>query len=244
MTALGVRYAEPEWLLWEEMSLDGVGRADAIAINAYPSSGHVVHGFEVKASRADWRRELKTMRKSNGAFVYCHRWYLVTLPGIVDRPELPQGWGLLEMREKDGIDTLFQTVKPAVLTPLKHFSTSHYLAMARRTRRKEVEDVHRAVEMAAEYRRGFAAGQGDAKLVARHDADRDRDKLDALRAFEDAVGQPLYRFNVGRIATAVRWALQHEGQLERHVGYARQQAQRFLVETAWAERGEEPADTF
>lgn len=82
----------------------GAGRtADAIAMNAWPSRGLEVHGFEVKATRADWLRELRQPAKAESVFAFCDRWWLVTpdvAPPIVTPLELPGGWGHIVVKPK------------------------------------------------------------------------------------------------------------------------------------------------
>lgn len=68
--------------------------ADFVAIDGWESKGHVLHGHEVKVSRADWLHELKQPEKAGAFLPYMHYWWLVTLPGIV-RDDLPEGWGLM-----------------------------------------------------------------------------------------------------------------------------------------------------
>ena len=64
--ALMDTYKEPEWYLGFEVGnstgADCRRHADAVAINAYPSRGFEVRGFEIKVSRSDlqsygWTRD-------------------------------------------------------------------------------------------------------------------------------------------------------------------------------------------
>lgn len=68
--------------------------ADALVIDLWPSSGHLIHGFEVKVSRGDWLTELRDPTKAEAFKAYCHRWWLVAPDGVV-HDDLPDGWGLL-----------------------------------------------------------------------------------------------------------------------------------------------------
>jgi hypothetical protein len=85
--ALRARFCAPEWALFFEVG-DATGAqhrrwADAVAMNLYPSRGLEVHGFEVKVSRSDWTKELKSPDKSGPVQQYCDRWWIVTPAGIV-----------------------------------------------------------------------------------------------------------------------------------------------------------------
>lgn len=99
--ALRKRYALPEWVLMEEVR-DAAGHAanrsaDGIAMSMWPSRGLEINGFELKASRSDWLRELKNPAKAEAIAAYCDRWWIVAMPGCVKPEELPAGWGLMEL---------------------------------------------------------------------------------------------------------------------------------------------------
>jgi hypothetical protein len=73
--------------------------ADFIAMDLWPSKGLEIHGHEVKVSRSDWLRELAEPEKAAEFMPYVNRWWLVVSdPAIIRAGELPDGWGLLEMR--------------------------------------------------------------------------------------------------------------------------------------------------
>lgn len=68
-------------------------RCDAIYVGFTSTSGRLLVGHEVKASRGDWLTELKSPGKADTWADQCHEWWLVTAPGIVADGELPDGWG-------------------------------------------------------------------------------------------------------------------------------------------------------
>lgn len=99
--ALRSRFCAPEWALFFEVG-DATGSqqrrwADAVAMNLYPSRGLEIQGFEVKVSRSDWTKELKTPEKSAPVQQYCDRWWVVTPAGIIKDGELPPTWGHYEV---------------------------------------------------------------------------------------------------------------------------------------------------
>lgn len=101
--ALLARFPLPEWAIFFEVS-NGTGhharrRADAVAMNCFPSRGMEIHGVEVKHFRSDWLRELKQPDKSTDVQQYCDRWWIATPPGVVKIEELPITWGLLELKD-------------------------------------------------------------------------------------------------------------------------------------------------
>lgn len=72
---------------------------DAVAMALWPSRGLVLHGIEIKVSRADWLRELKNPAKAEGfAGLVDYWWVAVADAKIVQPGELPDGWGLLVAR--------------------------------------------------------------------------------------------------------------------------------------------------
>jgi len=67
---------------------------DAIAVGMWQSSGRLIQGFEIKASRSDWLRELKDVTKADPFIEQCDRWWLVTADASIAKPdEIPLSWG-------------------------------------------------------------------------------------------------------------------------------------------------------
>jgi len=67
-------------------------------MSMWPSRGLEINGFEIKASRSDWLRELKNPAKAEAIAAYCDRWWIVALKDLVKIEELPAGWGLMELQ--------------------------------------------------------------------------------------------------------------------------------------------------
>jgi len=98
--ALRRRYEESspgEWLLLSEVFL-GDGHVDFVAVNLWRARGNRILGFEVKGSRGDWLAELRKPGKSEAGIHACDEWWLVAPRGLVRPDELPDGWGVLELR--------------------------------------------------------------------------------------------------------------------------------------------------
>lgn len=72
-------------------------RADAVYVGYTAASGRCLIGYEVKTSRADWRREIaRAANKADQWADQCHEWWIVVAdPLIVKDGELPPGWGLM-----------------------------------------------------------------------------------------------------------------------------------------------------
>jgi hypothetical protein len=74
-------------------------RIDVVAIGVWGKTDNLVHGFEVKVSRADLMAELRDLSKSEYAARACDRWWLVVAAGILrDDDPVPESWGILEQR--------------------------------------------------------------------------------------------------------------------------------------------------
>jgi len=90
----------PEWAYIEHVrdapGFDAQRTADALALSLWTSRGNELHGFEVKISRADWRREIAQPAKAEGWCAVVDRWWVVAPRGVVPRDELPATWGLME----------------------------------------------------------------------------------------------------------------------------------------------------
>lgn len=92
------RYDAPEWSLAFELASPDGRRADAVAVNTFPSRNFKVIGFEFKASRSDWLSEKNEGAKADYFVNAVDEWYVVAWSGVVKESELPEGWGLLELK--------------------------------------------------------------------------------------------------------------------------------------------------
>lgn len=110
--------------------------ADAIVADLWPSSGHLVHGFEVKVSRSDWLTELKDPEKAEAFKPYCDHWWLVVPDASIVRDDLPDGWGLMALT-KDG-QSLRQRVAAPKLdrVPMPFEMTAAWLRATAKTARR------------------------------------------------------------------------------------------------------------
>lgn len=97
--ALERKFDYPEWGLFFEVTGKNGKRADAIAYNLFPARNFKTIGFEVKASRSDWKSELEKPSKNDWFVGQVDEFYVVAAKkGIVKKRELPEGWGLYEMK--------------------------------------------------------------------------------------------------------------------------------------------------
>lgn len=229
-SALRARYAEPEWAIFFEVA-DSTGHrasggyADAVAMGLYPSRGLEVQGFEIKVSRADWRRELKKPHKAEPVFRYCDRWWLVTVPGVVKDGELPPTWGLLEIR-KDG------KLTPAVPAPTLTAAPIDKTFTAALLRRAGQCDARSLEVLVQERTQDLVTRHAQALAQAREQADRKRDRMqEKARAIQAATGIDMLGWSPpDEVARAIRFVLDRR-LLERHseIQELRDYAARFLA---------------
>lgn len=158
--------------------------ADAVAIGIWPSTGHQIHGFEVKVSRTDFLNEMKDPAKSQAIFKFCHRWSLATPPGLVKVDELPPNWGLVTFDGKS-----LRTVKQAPLLTPEPLSPGFVAALVRRA--GEVDDSlitaaqnKTRLEMEATFKQQME------QRVQRHSEDR-RGEFEAAVKFRDEMRMAL-----------------------------------------------------
>ncbi len=93
--ALHSKYRADQYLKIEEFDEFRTGRRiDFMAVSLVRSRPGV-HGIEIKVSRTDWLKEMRTAMKAD-AFYFCDYYYLASPPGIWQNGEVPSGWGIYE----------------------------------------------------------------------------------------------------------------------------------------------------
>jgi len=112
----------PPYVVVEEVApgtgFSGPNRyADVVALSTWPSRGLKLEGFELKASKADLRRELADPGKHRAVARYCDEWSLVVYRrSILEGLEIPAEWGILAVDDATG-EELETIRKPAKLSP-------------------------------------------------------------------------------------------------------------------------------
>lgn len=218
--ALAVRYALPEWVLSFEVA-NGTGvlktrSCDAMALNVYPSRGNVLLGFEIKVSRADWVRELRTPDKAEAYGHLCDQWWIVAPEGVVRDDELPHGWGLMILTDKGLRIRTGAADRPAAPWPRPFVA-----ALLRSHARPAGEELKRARQEGIAEGRARATAETEQRLEADRKARQNLDQR--LREFQAATGIDFAQLQWGdgdaallRVANDIRRArTQQRGALER-----------------------------
>lgn len=101
------RHEGSGWQVFTELP-NGTGgratrRADALAFGLWPSHRYEVHGYEIKQSRGDVRRELQDISKSDALGRFCDYWSLVVADlAIIKELLIPPTWGILVPERSGG----------------------------------------------------------------------------------------------------------------------------------------------
>ena len=173
--------------------------ADALVASVWPSRGLHLIGVEIKVSRSDWLKELRSPEKSTSIQNYCRHWYVATPPGIVEPGTLPTTWGLIEVSDKrTKIVTPAPTLEPQPLDML--FLCSVLRAVAEQSVAKR--ELQRMVEERVEEKLAFEAEIKGREL---------RDLKERIELFEKASGVKLETYQEGRIGKAVAMVRQAQG---------------------------------
>jgi hypothetical protein len=225
----------PEWVVIEQVrnqqgfgGRDPIRTFDALMVGLWESRGHPVHGFEVKVSKGDWKRELKAPDKADPLVRHVSYWWIAAPAGVVDPSTLPEGWGL-QVTDGKRLRTVREATKREPLPP----SWSMVAAIMKRAAEQVTDEAARR----AEYERGRKAGRTEAEEshAVRRVAD-ERDRLrEVIARFEQASGLDLPTWSAEhaeKLGAAVRTVMGDHGSPMRLIQQARSAAQRFLEETA------------
>jgi hypothetical protein len=168
-------------------------RADAIYVGFTSRQGRRLEGFEVKISRSDWLHELAQPEK--GAFWQdsCHRWWVVTIPGVVLEAELPEGWGLLVMSGRG--------LRPHVAATTRDVEPSWDAVRSIMARWDTLDRKTDLDLMGKEFARGVETGRAEAGYQDRRDAE----ELERLRARDQVLKAIETDLGLGEIKAGGRW---------------------------------------
>lgn len=92
--------------------------ADVLVLGTWPSKGLELHGFEIKASKQDLKKELGDPDKANALARYCNRWSLVAWDESILVDGIPETWGIHVTVEEEDEGRVLKTLRqPKKLTP-------------------------------------------------------------------------------------------------------------------------------
>lgn len=102
-------------MIWaSELALaSGARRCDFWTLAPCQSKGYAATAYEIKVSRADYRRDTPT--KQREARLFSDRFYYVTPPGLVKPDEVPDWAGLIEIHDDERPFARKKIIVPAPL---------------------------------------------------------------------------------------------------------------------------------
>lgn len=222
LARLRKRYPPESWALFAGVP-SGTGAAagrtaDALALSLWPSRGLELHGFELKTSRTDWRRELRNPAKAEAVCRFCDRWWVVAgNEDAVPAEELPPTWGLL-VAKGEGL----RLAKEAPKLEAQPMTRSFLAALLRKAQKDRPGDQELEAARKAASDEAYARGTADAERKAARLAGNAGERAAVLGAFEEAAGRNLYSVDEGRrVGERVARILASEDTLERAGGRIR-----------------------
>lgn len=215
MHALADMYKGSPWTFLPQVrSATGWHRqrtADAIAMSVWPSRGLHLYGFEVKVSRSDWLKELRTPEKADEICAFCDFWYVVIGdPWIVQQGELPPTWGLIVPASKEKLCIKKEAPK-LESKPIDKFLLASIL------RNVAASTVHRSNILPE-----INAARQEGEERGRQDVEGTRYRLERLQKavsdFEAASGVRLNEWNADEVGAAVKLVMESDlSGLRRHL---------------------------
>lgn len=149
LQGLMVKHSGPEWATFCEVAnstgIHANRRIDFLALNIWPSKGYAIHGFEIKVSRGDFRREMENIAKAKAISQFCDFFWLATPSGLIDPTECPENWGLIELT-KAGMRVKKQAPKR---TP-EDLTRGFVAAILRQTQSRHEPEIQAAVDRRVE----------------------------------------------------------------------------------------------
>lgn len=185
--ALRVLYPEREYALLPQVS-NGTGahsrrHADAIALSLWPSRGILLHGFEMKCDRRDWRRELENPEKAEEVARFCRFWWIVASgPKVAPVEEVPENWGLLVWsQEKQKLERVKQAACRGDSVPPTWLFVAAILRQAQGI-------VSPEASLEAARKEGIEKGREELKHTLSYEHEQLRKLRDKVTEFESASG--------------------------------------------------------
>lgn len=183
------RYGGDEWAIFFEVA-DATGArhtrfADAVAMNLWPSRGLAVHGFEIKVSRSDWKRERDNPAKAEPMVRRCDYWWIVAPADVVPVADLPDSWGMLA-----ATDSGLTVAKAAPKLNPVPFDRTWVASLLRSAGKHDAGEVGALVDAEVKRLRAVDEEEIERRVARRAGAnDAARRKLETLaKAYDEANG--------------------------------------------------------
>lgn len=218
--------------------------ADAVAVGIWPSTGHQIHGYEIKVGRGDFLNEMKNPEKSWPVMRYCHRWSLLTPPGLVKVDELPPNWGLSTFDGKT-----MRAVKHAPLLKPEPVSPGFVAALVRRAGEADAGLIDAAVRKACNEMEEAHKKTLEHRLQRQRENElrRGSEALKVLDALREALGEDYFNEITAKEIASIVKALRQSGVAQTYGGVLRlaqdMEASASRIRRAFSETGFSPSHT-
>jgi hypothetical protein len=171
---------------------DSSRTADAISIGLYSSHGLELRGFEIKVNRSDWLTELKATKKAMAVLQYCDQWWIATIPGIVKPDEVPNSWGIYELKGKKLI--VVREAKELKPVPMEKYFLASIVQRALGGP-QTIEEKEAGIREDVAYQKGLKEGEEKERKRHGHDVMECKRIMEAHEAFEEKTGLSLWDKN-------------------------------------------------
>jgi hypothetical protein len=210
VTLLKERYPKPEYALFPQVR-NGTGfrrgtvrTADAVALSLYPSRGIHLHGFEIKVTKSDWRRELKEPDKAESICSFCDFWWIVAPENVVDESELPLNWGLIV--ERDG---KLRQKKQSPMMTAKPLDKLFIASLCRSAQECLLSDAELVEAKRRSFDEGYKAGSKMWEERYEREKKSHQEYMQRVHQFENDSGVQIANgWRMGNVAHAVRLILE------------------------------------
>ncbi len=212
LVALRARWPKGEAAILPQVGNETGGArryADAVVMTLWRSRGLLLEGVEIKRFRSDWLREKKDPRKAEAIYRFCDRWWVVAPPGVVQKDELPETWGLLVV---DGRSVQCERKAPALKPDA--VTRPFLAALLRRLEQHELGEDELAAACERARDDGVERGQQAAAYALKA---KDR-TIDELRARQDKLYQTINAFEQAAGVSLRSWRNDERGAREKRVG--------------------------
>lgn len=181
------RYGGGAWTLVFEFTGPNGRRADAFAVSRTKSNNFQIVAFEIKASRSDWLSEKKDPKKQEHFVGVADEFYVVAArKGIVNDSELPDGWGLLEL--KPNSERLYKEVESDLTENQAGDPGRRFWAKLIQKIDDGTRDGYTEADLAEARSRGFDEAKNDEYLADRSEREVERlqEKANAFDEIRDS----------------------------------------------------------
>lgn len=194
-----------------QAGFDASRTIDALGFHFWPSRGLLIDAFECKSSRSDWLREVENPEKADTFARLVDRFYVVIgRADLAKVDEVPPDWGLLaphgdKLKEIKPAVVLHQD-SPAILQWAERMASGRHVAGPRPLppgfdRSFLIALIRQAYKLTgvepSELRKardeGYRAGTEAGERAAIRELARLRERDEAVREFETALGYPIRR---------------------------------------------------